>query len=32
MENNDYTPQNKPAEVVIKKWYGREANIPQAGN
>ncbi len=21
--NNDYTPQNKPAEQIIRKWYGR---------
>ncbi len=29
-QNNDYTPQNKPAEKVIRKWYGRPAHSLQA--
>ncbi len=22
LSNNNYTPQNKPVEIIIKKWYG----------
>jgi hypothetical protein len=27
--DNDFTPQNKPAQTLIKKWYGREQPFAQ---
>ena len=24
LSNNNYTPQHKPVEIIIKKWYGND--------
>lgn len=31
-DDNDYTPQNKPAEQFIRKWYGRSNNASLSEN